>query len=76
MFPFLIGKVLTVSTEPLRPVCIEFPFLIGKVLTEDNENEDTTKKELFPFLIGKVLTMTVSILCQMKAPECISFHSL
>ena len=63
LFPFLIGKVLTVPSK----FCTEtyglfrFPFLIGKVLTVSKVTKEITetgkKVEKFPFLIGKVLTL-------------------
>ena len=56
MFPFLIGKVLTMKfgkTEDLPA----FPFLIGKVLTKYFlEMLCKNIARSFPFLIGKVLT--------------------
>ena len=58
MFPFLIGKVLTLptnfKTEPTSSK--EFPFLIGKVLTGAVWAKNTYFNSKFPFLIGKVLT--------------------
>ena len=62
MFPFLIGKVLTLKDfeEDAKAWRDEqFPFLIGKVLTHvrslgfDNIYANCGS---FPFLIGKVLT--------------------
>ena len=58
MFPFLIGKVLTVdgSLDKIDRIRDKFPFLIGKVLTKQCTFYDIGYKIMFPFLIGKVLT--------------------
>ena len=57
LFPFLIGKVLTVKyPEEFDGVeLIGFSFLIGKVLTTTAVTQND-KYLLFPFLIGNVLT--------------------
>ena len=59
MFPFLIGKVLTIKSTYTcnRTIVINvlFPFLIGKVLTNMTFRK-AISAIMFPFLIGKVLT--------------------
>ena len=56
LFPFIIGKVLTVFADPANKTAdlVMFPFLIGKVLTKICQS--LRKEFMFPFLIGKVLT--------------------
>ena len=66
MFPFLIGKVLTIPYKTYNTDEIEcnivFPFLIGKVLTIRKFPERQRPLERrFPFLIGKVLTLVSEI---------------
>ena len=56
MFPFLIGKVLTVLDFIEFEKETLFPFLIGKVLTEMQPGDLLYYARPFPFLIGKVLT--------------------
>ena len=60
MFPFLIGKVLTMDGTWLKESFHRtFPFLIGKVLTRYELVSEITKlTHAFPFLIGKVLTIS------------------
>ena len=62
MFPFLIGKVLTVGDTKSdissdEFLSMMFPFLIGKVLTEEETVAFSIECIIpFQFLIGKVLT--------------------
>ena len=62
LFPFLIGKVLTLRSALFLAMyfAVVFPFLIGKVLTCMLFSVIVPTYK-FPFLIGKVLTIDVKI---------------
>ena len=53
MFPFLIGRIKSCTTEGCYSLGGEFPFLIGRIKRKKEEFMEEVEKK-FPFLIGRI----------------------